>query len=69
MLKDHKKIFGQNLQVYFSYNAPPLHVLVPFHNHQIISYPKAEYGLKHLYLPFKYLGLDYLYFKSFTYRR
>jgi hypothetical protein len=69
VLKDRKKIFGQNLQVYFNYNAPSLRVLVFLYNHQITPYLKAERGLKHLCLSFKYLSLDCLYFKSFTCKR
>ena len=69
VFEDYRKMFSQNLQVYFSYYAPSLRVLVPFYNYQITPYSKAERGPKYLCLLFRGLGLDCLYFKSFTCRR
>jgi hypothetical protein len=50
IFKDYKKVFSQDFKVDFSYNAPPLYILVPFHYYQITPTPKAKRCLKHLCL-------------------
>jgi len=48
VLEDCRKVFAQDLDIYFSYNAHPLRILVPLYYYKISFTLKAEYSPKHL---------------------
>jgi hypothetical protein len=50
VLEDYRKVFAQDFNVYFSYDAPPLRILVPLYHYKISFTSKAECSLKHLCL-------------------
>jgi len=52
MLKDYKKVFAQDFNIYFSSNAPPFCILIPFYYYKITLTSKAKYSLKHLCFAF-----------------
>jgi hypothetical protein len=52
MRENYRKVFGKDLEIYFSYNTPSLRILVPLYYHQITPVPKAEYYSEYLYFTF-----------------